>query len=67
MSHFVEQKPNFSSVEAEQEDLEVPNVFHHLHLLLEPGDRDEDTGCFFGIGALVFEKVLSDETQGPIL
>ena len=25
------------------------------------------TGCFFGIGALVFEKVLSCETRGPIL
>ena len=24
------------------------------------------TGCFFGIGALVFEKVLSCETRGPI-
>ena len=25
------------------------------------------TGCFFGIGALVFEKVLISETRGPIL
>ena len=25
------------------------------------------TGCFFGVGALVFEKVLSCETRGPIL
>ena len=25
------------------------------------------TGCFFGIGALVFEKVLSCETRGPTL
>ena len=28
---------------------------------------DGHTGCFFGIGALVFEKVLSCETRGPIL
>ena len=27
----------------------------------------KNTGCFFGIGALVFEKVLSCETRGPIL
>ena len=26
-----------------------------------------NTGCFFGIGALVFEKVLISETRGPIL
>ena len=28
--------------------------------------QQQNTGCFFGIGALVFEKVLSCETRGPI-
>ena len=28
---------------------------------------DQNTRCFFGIGALVFEKVLTCETRGPIL
>ena len=28
--------------------------------------KRENTGCFFRIGALVFEKVLSCETRGPI-
>ena len=34
---------------------------------LPSGKGVNNTGCFFGIGALVFEKVLSCETRGPIL
>ena len=34
--------------------------------LLSGSLRISTTGCFFGLGALVFEKVLSCETRGPI-
>ena len=33
----------------------------------ESHGEDGNTGCFFGIGALVFEKVLISETRGPIM
>ena len=63
---------NFSTIQnftMNSEDLTLKQMFDITAKLVS--DQDEfngldNTGCFFRIGALVFEKVLSCETRGPI-
>ena len=47
--------------------LELYDLEIHQKKLGPDYHRLKTTGCFFGIGALVFEKVLISETRGPIL